>query len=226
MQTQSASAATARLRVETIAEGVWLHTSYRVLPDLGPFPSNGLIVRATKGVVVIDTAWTMEQTVELLDHCETHLGPVLAVVVTHSHADRTAGLPEVHRRGIPSIGLAATARLSAHQKTEGPRELFDPHLSLERFGVAGEVVFPGVGHSPDNVVVWLAAPRVLFGGCLIKSLDSVTLGQVADSDPGAWPDTIAERRRRYPAPALVVPGHGAPGDTYLLDHPLALLTAG
>ena len=31
-----------------------------------------------------------------------------------------------------------------------------------------EVFYPGPGHAPDNVVVWVGRERLLFGGCLLK----------------------------------------------------------
>jgi metallo-beta-lactamase class B len=82
---------------------------------------------------------------------------------------------------------------------------------------------PGPAHSPDNVVVFFPRRQVLFAGCMIKSGDSETMGNVADADLGAWPAALANVRAAFPNAARVVPGHGAAGGMELLDHTRRLL---
>ena len=41
-----------------------------------------------------------------------------------------------------------------------------------------EAFYPGPGHSPDNIVVWIPEARVLFGGCLVKSAGAKGLAAV------------------------------------------------
>jgi glyoxylase-like metal-dependent hydrolase (beta-lactamase superfamily II) len=57
-------------------------------------------------------------------------------------------------------------------------------------------------------VAWLPNQRVLFGGCLVKSITTDDLGYVADAVLRDWPATLRRLRARYPAPAITVPGHG------------------
>jgi glyoxylase-like metal-dependent hydrolase (beta-lactamase superfamily II) len=86
-----------------------------------------------------------------------------------------------------------------------------------------EVFYPGPGHSRDNVMVWVSAARVLFGGCAVKSAASMSLGNLADADTRAWPDAVHRVMDRYREAAVVVPGHGAEGTQELFTHTLELL---
>ena len=68
-----------------------------------------------------------------------------------------------------------------------------------------------------------SAARVLFGGCAVKSADATDLGFVGDADLAHWPDAMRALQKRYASAAIVVPGHGDPGDGALLQHTLDLL---
>jgi glyoxylase-like metal-dependent hydrolase (beta-lactamase superfamily II) len=85
-----------------------------------------------------------------------------------------------------------------------------------RFDLGGEevrVIFPGPGHSPDNLVVWFPARRLLFGGCLIKGARAIGFTGHADLD--RWPAAID--RLRPLGPRVVVPGHGPVGGPELFE---------
>jgi metallo-beta-lactamase class B len=88
---------------------------------------------------------------------------------------------------------------------------------------SAEVFYPGPAHTRDNVVVWLAESRVLFGGCAVRAASDTSVGNVADADVKEWPASIRRVRDRYPTADVVVPGHGDPGGRELLEHTLALL---
>ena len=88
-------------------------------------------------------------------------------------------------------------------------------------GVAS-VFYPGAGHTEDNVVVWLANEKILFGGCFVKSLQNKNLGNTGDADISEWPNSIQKVLNRYPDVKVVVPGHGKIGNISLLTHTQAL----
>ena len=50
-----------------LAPNVWQHTSYLDMPGFGAVASNGLIVRDGGRVLVVDTAWTDDQTAQILN---------------------------------------------------------------------------------------------------------------------------------------------------------------
>jgi hypothetical protein len=53
----SAVQVTPDLTVREIAPGVYVHTSWKVLPELGRFPSNGLVITGPSEALVVDTTW-------------------------------------------------------------------------------------------------------------------------------------------------------------------------
>ncbi len=215
------------LRVVPIADGVWMHTSWRLLPGGVRFPSNGLLVREGDHLVLVDTAWGEEPTRELLDWAERSLKlPITRAVVTHAHDDRMGGAPVLATRGIPFWSHPLTGPRAAKQGWPQPRPLTGlttPDSSIMQGSI--EIFYPGPAHTVDNLMVWIPAARVLFGGCAVKDLRSQTLGNVADADQADWPLAVRRAQERYREAVLIVPGHGAPGGLELLQHTLGLCRA-
>ncbi|MHC5062370.1 MAG: subclass B1 metallo-beta-lactamase [Planctomycetota bacterium] len=209
--------------VRSLAPGVWLHVSSRELPEWGPVPSNGLIVSTTEGAVLVDTAWSNEQTELLFDWAREELDGVRAIVITHFHEDRLGGLAAARKAGIPSYASAKTIELAAADGWPAIDHSLSTQTSLEQLGIAGEFFFPGPAHSADNAVVYLEESAVLFGGCPVRSASAQSMGNLADASLATWPEAISRLLQRYPDVRIVVPGHGEPGDKQLLTHTLELL---
>ena len=74
------------------------------------------------------------------------------------------------------------------------------------------IVYPGPAHARDNVVVYLPARRVLFGGCMVKG--TPTVGYVGDADLDHW--EAALQAVAGLGAQIVVPGHGPVGGPDLL----------
>jgi metallo-beta-lactamase class B VIM len=107
------------LSVTVLADGVWMHTSWRTLAGGTRFPSNGLIVRDGDELILIDTAWGEEPTEALLAWIDT----TLALPVPDPIA------------GIDSIG--AVARI-------GAVEVFYPGPAHTRDNVVVHIPSAGV----------------------------------------------------------------------------------
>jgi len=213
------------LQLHPLADGVWRHVSTEEVPGFGTVPSNGLLVQGESGALLVDTPWTPEQTRAVLAWAQSELGqPVLDVIVTHSHRDRTGGVAALPP-GVRIHALPATAELSAADGRPFAATALPPEATLELPGGTVHTFFPGAGHTSDNLVVWLPAHRILHGGCFVKDATANHLGNVADADPSSWSGAVERVRARFPAPAIVVPGHGAPGGPELLDHTAALVEA-
>ena len=76
-----------------LAPNVWQHTSYLDMPGFGAVASNGLIVRDGGRVLVVDTAWTDDQTAQILNWIKQEINlPVALAVVTHAHQDKMGGM--------------------------------------------------------------------------------------------------------------------------------------
>jgi metallo-beta-lactamase class B len=205
-----------------LVPGVQVHTGYHMLGDLR-FPSNSLIVHTRDSVVLIDTGWGIKETRDILKHLKGR--PVAACIVTHFHDDRTGGIPLLRKKGIRCWGSARTRELALARAEAAPDARLPDDTTFTIDGVRFNVFFPGPGHTQDNVVVWLPDQRVLFGGCLVKSTEAGTLGNIADADLSAWPATMERLQERFASALHVVPGHQRWGGPELLQHTIDLLKA-
>ena len=213
------------LRMRNLVGDIWIHTSVIDL-DGSPTPSNGLVIGSSEASLLVDTAWTRAQTQRILEWADTALSrPIRLAVVTHSHSDRIGGLAALMERRVMVHAYEGTARLARGSSAGWTRDAFEFEDSKRvRAGTYSiEAFYPGPGHSPDNVVVWIPEQRVLFGGCLVKSAGAKGLGYTGDADLESWPLALARVREKYSGALWVVPGHGEPGDLSLLDHTASLL---
>jgi metallo-beta-lactamase class B len=209
------------LEVRALRPGYWLHIS----KDGQGTPANGMIVRTPKGLLLVDTGWTEGQTERLVAWGERVLGAFFVqAIVTHAHGDRTGGIPALTRRGIPVAALDLTIDKLRRSVERVPRPLLTTAAPVHPDPLGFEAYYPGAGHAADNIVVWFPAPRILFGGCLVKSEAATDLGNTADADLVSWPRAVKAVLDRYPTAALVVPGHGAVGTTAALTRTIELLS--
>ncbi len=214
------------LQVEQLSPDVWMHTSWATLANDQRYPANGLIVRDGDALMLVDTAWGVEPTRALLDWIEDELRlPVRQVVSTHFHDDRIGGWPALAERDIPLLLAPLTRALAAGEHIDATLGHALDGITVGTAVTVGpiEVFYPGPGHSPDNVVVWIPDAQMLAGGCAVKASSATALGNTADADLKRWPEAIRRIQQRYPQVRTVVPVHYAPGGPELLDHTLALL---
>jgi metallo-beta-lactamase class B len=207
--------------VTTLEAGVYLHRS----TDPHGVPSNGLVVMiGGAGLLLVDTAWTTEQTEAILRMGDEQLhARWLGAVITHDHPDRDGGLAALQRRRIPIAALDLTVAKLEARGVRGVTALLAARDGARQDPRGFEAFYPGPGHAPDNIV--LRFPTLVFGGCLVKSMDAKDLGFTGDADLRSWPDAIRRVRGRY-GETRVVPGHGpvdASGKAY--QHTLELLGA-
>ena len=216
------------VRLVPLADGVWAHVATQRLESGAVYPSNGLVVRDGDGAWLVDTAWGDEATAALLEAVEGGLGlPVRGAVSTHFHDDRVAGAAVLRARGVPVYATALTRRLAEAEGNQVPAETLaglEAPGSAVRLGPL-EVLYPGGGHTRDNVVVYVPGARVLHGGCAVHEAGRSSAGNVADADLEAWPGSLRRVRDRYPGVRVVVPGHGRPGGPELLDESIRISEA-
>ena len=198
--------------VRRLAPGLWVHVTLGEFPGPAYIPVNGALLETEDGSVLFDTGWNDRQAEVLLDWAARDLGrPVRRAVVTHSHYDRTGGIRALRARGIPVAGLALTAELARAEGNPAPDSVIGLESGARRDPAGFELLYPGAGHTRDNVVVYFPRQRVLLGGCLVKADTATTLGNVADADVPNWPRAVARVRAAYPEARIVIPGHGALG---------------
>ena len=212
------------LRIEKIAEDVYLHTSYQHVDGYGLVDANGLVVLDGQDAYIIDTPWSQQDTAALVAWLQERNYKVKASVSTHFHDDRTAGIGYLNSISVPTYASEQTnALLKQHDKALATKTFGNESLWLVESKI--EVFYPGAGHSVDNLVVWLPEQRILNGGCLIRAGETSTLGNTSDAVIADWAASAERLQRRYPDAQVVIPGHGAMGDRSLLEHTRKLAEA-
>lgn len=214
-----------------LADGVWLHASYKIIEPWGPIVTNGIVVRRDDGVWLIDTAWTDEQTKEVLALVQAEFGsPVTHAVFTHAHDDKMGGVAALKAAGIATFAHAPSNELAPTRGLEpaavGLAAAPTGAIDLPAGAPEGITLFyPGPAHTTDNIVAYVPSARVLFGGCMIRPAASASLGNTADGVVKEWAASVRSAAARFDETQIVVPSHGAPGGPGLLDHTTALAEA-
>jgi metallo-beta-lactamase class B VIM len=223
------TAAMGDLEIRELRPGVWLHVSRHEYPNGSTFPSNGLAVAdGDDGLFLVDTAWGEVATVNLVRRLEEVTGrKVTRAVTTHFHYDRVAGADVLTEMGVETLAHPRTIPLANRLGGPTPRNAVEALAAPGGHATVGpvELFYPGAGHAEDNLVVWVPEAKVLFGGCAVREAATSSAGNTADADMESWPEAIRRVRARYPEAEVVVPGHGEPGGTELLDHTIEVLEA-
>jgi len=208
------------IKIEKITSNVYLHKSYSSVKGFGLVSSNGLVVVQKNKAFIIDTPWSIEDTKRLVKWIEAQGFDVSGSLSTHSHDDRTAGIPWLNSQGIATYATKETNQILSEESKEtatfelGSRSLLSGTI---------ETFYPGEGHSKDNIVVWLPEQKLLFGGCLVKSLSSKGLGYTGSANLQEWSPSVLNVSQNYSEINIVVPGHGAYGNEQLLSHTVHLI---
>lgn len=195
------------LTLTPLTGNCYIYTSYHLL-DGEPFPANGTCVVTDKEIVLIDSPWTEAHTQDLLDSLKKRFGkPVTHCIATHFHADRTGGFDVLKKNGVKTWSSQQTLELCKKRKEKLADYTFTKDTVFTFDGVSLEIFYPGKGHSPDNIVVWIPEKKVLHGGCFVKSVESKDLGNLEDADVPEWKRSVEKVMKKFPKPAYVIPGH-------------------
>ncbi|MES1226957.1 MAG: subclass B1 metallo-beta-lactamase, partial [Bacteroidota bacterium] len=211
------------LKIAHVTGDVYVYTTYKSSGSV-TVPSNSMYVVTNNQVVLFDTPWDAAQFQPLLDSIEArHHKPVNFCIVTHYHPDRTAGLGYFKAIGIATWSSALTYQLSVQHNVNQAENYFyhDTVFTIDNYSF--ETYYPGPGHTEDNIVIWLPADKVLYAGCLVKSMDYKILGYTPDADMMAWPESVRKVILKYPGAQYVIPGHFNWGDKNSLEHTIKLV---
>jgi metallo-beta-lactamase class B len=207
-----------------LQDSIFVHVTWHQSGSFGRFPSNGLIVVKKGQALMIDTPMDNEKTERLTRYLEDSLSVNLTkLIVGHFHDDCMGGLEYLQSKGIESIANLMTVAKCKELGLPIPSIPFSDSLAFDFNGERIECQFFGAGHSFDNITVWIPGKGILFGGCLIRSLDSKGLGNLTDADVNDWDMTVKNVMRKYPEIQIVIPGHGSFGDIELLTHTIELV---
>ncbi|MHC1732392.1 MAG: subclass B1 metallo-beta-lactamase [Bacteroidales bacterium] len=211
------------LEMIRISQNAYIHISYSNLPGYGRVPANGLVYTDKHSAFLFDTPWNESLTEELVTYMEERMGLKLkGFVPNHWHEDCMGGLGYLKSRNIRSYANELTFTLAREKGLPVPDRGFRDSLTLKIGGKYIHCYFPGAAHSTDNIVVWIPSEKILFPGCIIKSIDSRNLGNTADGDLSEYPKTVEWIIRKFDDAVTVIPGHGSYGGPELLTHTLSL----
>lgn len=224
LQTLSAQALTFaqkkvdKLIITPIAKDIYVYTTFNEFAGK-LFPSNSMYLVTEDGVVLIDTPWDTAQFQPLLDSIKLrHNKDVVMCISTHFHADRTAGLEYYNSKNIKTYSTQMTLDSCISREEKRAANIFNSDTIFKVGQYEFEAYYPGPGHSPDNIVIWVPHAKVLFGGCFVKSTENTDLGNLSDADVGQWAQSMLKVEKRYPKAKLVIPGHFAWGSKKNLKH--------
>ena len=205
------------LQLIHLNDSVFVHVSFYTSEKFGRFSSNGmLVIRDGKGLLV-DTPMDNTTTEILLSFLEDSLHvQVEKFIAGHFHKDCIGGLKAIHDHGAESIANYLTIEKCKELNLPVPKIGFTDSMSFNFHGEYVNCNFFGGGHSFDNIVVYLPKEKILFGGCLVKSINSRKLGNLSDAVVFEWPATIKKIQREIPDIKLIIPGHGSVGGPELL----------
>lgn len=205
-----------------------------------------------KSILLVDTPYTPEATEDLLFWIDKKFGKrKITALNTGFHFDNLGGNKVLIEKNIPvygsdlSVSLIQTSGeasrslmmswlsgkenerlLDAYKKIPyaAPNKVFklSEEISIGFPKEELEIYYPGESHSPDNLVVYFPKKKLLFGGCMVKSLDSADLGNTADANLEEWPKSLKKVLEKYKDAEIVVPGHGKSGTTEMIKHTIEL----
>jgi glyoxylase-like metal-dependent hydrolase (beta-lactamase superfamily II) len=214
------------IQITPLTKNLYVCTSYGYPPgDPETFPANSLFAVTPKGVVLINTPWGEEQTRQLVDSVKQRFNKkVIFCIATHFHDDCVAGFNVLKKQGAKTYATKLTYALAKKEKNELPQYTFTGDTTFHIAGVTLQAYYPGAGHTNDNIVVWLPQDKVLFGGCLVKSLEANTKGFTGDANLKHWPLAIRNVQNRFKDASYIIPGHqGWQGGSKQLSHTLHII---
>jgi metallo-beta-lactamase class B len=207
-----------------LQDSIFVHVTWHYLDAFGRFPSNGLIIIKNGQAIMIDTPMDNDKTSRLTKYLKDEMSVDLTkLIIGHFHEDCMGGLEYLQSIGIESIANAQTIEKCRETGLPIPSTSFTDSLTFDFNGTQIDCRFLGAGHSFDNITVWLPAEKILFGGCLIKSINSNGLGNLSDAVIPEWDITVKKVMEKYTDVEIVIPGHGNYGGIELLPHTIELV---
>ncbi len=210
------------LKITHLTGDFYIFTTYNLYQN-SRIPANGTYLVTREGVVLFDTPWDTTQFQPLLDSIRIkHDKNVILSFATHFHEDRTGGLGYYKKLGIKTYTTKKTDLLSKQTGKARAEFLIDQDTTFTIGQYSFQTYFPGHGHTADNIVIWFEKEKILHGGCLIKSVNDNTLGNLADANISEYATTVKNVLKKCRDPKFVIPGHDEWVSTESVNHTLKM----
>ena len=173
-------------------------------------------------MLVVDTAWTDDQTAQILNWIKQEINlPVALAVVTHAHQDKMGGMDALHAAGRLApmrcrTSLPAGMLQAQHSLILAANGWVEP-ATAPNFGPL-KVFYPGPGHTSDNITVGIDGTDIAFGGCLIKDSKAKSLGNLGDADTEHYAASARAFGAAFPKASMIVMSHSAPDSRAAITH--------
>lgn len=205
-----------KLQLVQLAENVYVHISQSEVEGYGTVSSNGLVVVNPPqfGTAhLYDTPMDEDVTLDLYAFVKDSLGvSITECIPTHWHNDCLGGMRVLKEKGVRFRGGIRTQNILKAKGLDTLDLVFEDRYHYFMHGSMIEIRFYGEGHALDNLVVYDARNNILFGGCLVRSSHSNSMGNTKDGNLKEWGKTVKRVNRNVKDIDYLVPGHG-PIDT-------------
>lgn len=206
-----------------LSETTFIHVSWHSDPEWGKFTCNGMLVIKNGEAALFDTPMTDSLTRKLVYFIEDSLNAKIKYFVpNHWHNDCTSGIDIIDSLGALTISSEKTKDISKMKNIITAKKTFSDTLTFNLKGKKIELSYMGEAHSTDNIIAWLEDEKILFGGCMVRALESKSKGNLSDANEEEWPKTLKKVKKKYKEAKTVIPGHGNYGDINLLKHSIDL----
>lgn len=207
------------LKLVRISDHAFLHVTFTNSSVSGRYSSNGLVFISNGQALLFDTPTDDSLTKSLVAFLQDSMKlKITGFVPNHFHEDCMGGLGYILKSKIPSYAGEKTIEIAKKRSLPVPEQGFRDSLRLKVGNESVLCYYPGPAHTEDNIVVWIPSEKILFAGCMCKSIDAVNLGNLADANVEEYGKTIRKVISRFDSAKTVIPGHGNMGDFNLLLH--------
>lgn len=206
------TAAQYHVRITPFDKNIYLYTSYGDVGNFKKIDANAVIVVSGKQAVLFDTPWDSVQAEQLISYVQDSLKKKISTcIITHAHADRIGSIDVMHQHHIPTYGYYLIKQEATNRNYTPPQHLFystDTTFKCGRINITA--LYPGAGHTIDNIVLYIPSKQFLYGGCFIKSGQADNMGNIEDADVTTWPHGLANMEKHFQPTGIktVIPGHG------------------
>ncbi|MFT3712517.1 MAG: MBL fold metallo-hydrolase [Archangium sp.] len=189
------------------------------------------LVETPKGVVVIDTQFTVSEAKAARKKVESLKKPLLAVLLTHAHPDHVNGTAELIAgdQNVPVVALSSVKDVLTAidgpkraywgpivkdeypKTTVFPTKLLAAGESVTFDGVEFKAVDVGVGESSDETV-WVVGENAFVGDLVMNKVHP----WLAEGHSAKWLESLGVASK-LAGVKKVFPGHGEAGGRELFD---------
>lgn len=198
----------------------YLYTAWADIERCRRVGSNGLVVISKGKALLIDSPTFESQTVELAWWFDKNLNVTFeSFILGHWHGDCVGGLTWLNRNGIKSYANRLTNEILVSKGLEQANTSFSDSLLFKVGDTRIEAYYLGGGHTVDNIVVWIPSEKILFGGCMLKDMETSNIGNMLDATPlEECLQTIDRVEQQFPNVEYVIPRHGKYGGKELFKY--------